>query len=42
MKGGVYLDAESPQLVQARFAVVHVRRGSRKRFAENCVEIVAD
>jgi hypothetical protein len=32
MKGGVYLDAEAPQLVQARFAVVNVRRGSRKRF----------
>jgi hypothetical protein len=37
MKGGVYLDAEVPQLVGRHFAVVHVRRGSRKRFAENCV-----
>ncbi len=42
MKGGVYLDAEAPQLVRAQFAVVHVRRGSRKRFAETCVELVAD
>lgn len=42
MKGGVYLDAEAPQLVQARFAVVTVKRGSRKRFAENCVTPVAD
>ena len=42
MKGGVYLDAEAPQLVQARFAVVNVKRGSRKRFAENCVTVVAD
>jgi hypothetical protein len=42
MKGGVYLDAEAPQLVNARFAVVNVKRGSRKRFAENCVAPVAD
>ena len=42
MKGGVYLDAEAPQLVQAHYAVVNVRRGSRKRFAETCVDIVAD
>ena len=42
MKGGVYLDAEAPQLVQARFAVVNVKRSSRKRFAENCVSPVAD
>ncbi|RLJ67633.1 hypothetical protein [Sulfurisoma sediminicola] len=42
MKGGVYLDAESPQLVQARYAVVNVKRSSRKRFAENVVTPVAD
>lgn len=42
MKGGVYLDAEAPHLVQAHFAVVRVKRGTRKRFAETCVEIVAD
>ena len=41
MKGGVYLDAEAPQLVARQWAVVSVRRGSRKRFAENCVEVVA-
>ena len=40
MKGGVYLDAEAPQLVQAHFAVVSVRRGSRKRFPESCVELM--
>jgi len=40
MKGGVYLDAEASQLVQAHFAVVSVRRGSRKRFAESCVELM--
>ncbi len=42
MKGGVYLDAESPHLVQAHFALINVRRGSRKRFPENCVMPVAD
>jgi len=42
VKGGVYLDAEAPQLVQARFAVVNVRRGSRKRFPESCVELMPD
>ena len=42
MKGGVYLDAEAPHLVKQSFAVVNVKRGSRKRFAENCVAIVAD
>lgn len=42
MKGGVYLDAEAPHLVQARFAVVNVRRGSRKRFPESCVNLMAD
>jgi hypothetical protein len=42
MKGGVYLDAEAPQLVQARFAVVNVRRGSRKRFSASSVELKAD
>lgn len=42
MKGGVYLDAEAPQLVQACFAVVSVRRGSRKRFPESCVELMPD
>lgn len=42
MKGGVCMDAEAPQLVQARFAVVTVKRGSRKRFAENCVTPMAD
>ncbi len=42
MKGGVYLDAEAPYLVQARFAVVNVRRGSRKRFSASSVELKAD
>jgi hypothetical protein len=42
MKGGVYLDAEAPQLVQACFAVVSVKRGSRKRFPESCVEVMPD
>ena len=42
MKGGVYLDAEAPQLVQGCYAVVNVKRSSRKRFAENVVTPVAD
>ncbi len=41
MKGGVYLDAEAPQLVQQHFALVQATRGKRKRFPENCVVIVA-
>lgn len=41
MKGGVYLDAEAPQLVQQHFALVQATRGRRQRFPENCVEIVA-
>jgi len=42
VKGGVYLDAEAPQLVQARFAVLDVKRGSRKRFPESCVDVKPD
>lgn len=42
MKGGVYLDDEAPQLVQAHYAVLNVKRGSRKRFPESCVEVMAD
>lgn len=42
MKGGVYIDSEAPQQVQAGFALVQTRRGVRKRFPENCVEVVAD
>ncbi|OHC66244.1 MAG: hypothetical protein A3H93_15200 [Rhodocyclales bacterium RIFCSPLOWO2_02_FULL_63_24] len=42
MKGGIYLDAEAPQLVRPHYAVVNVRRSSRKRFPESCVELMAD
>lgn len=38
MKGGVYLDPEAPHLVTRQWAVVNVKRGGRKRFAENCVQ----
>ena len=41
MKGGVYLDAEAPHLVRQHFALVQATRGKRKRFPENCVEVVA-
>ncbi len=43
MKGGVYLDAEAPQLVQQTFALVQAApsiRAKRKRFPENVVEVV--
>ncbi|MDI6748623.1 MAG: hypothetical protein QMD73_00420 [Rhodocyclaceae bacterium] len=40
MKGGVYLDAEAPQLVQQHFALVRAVRGKRQRFPENVVEVV--
>jgi hypothetical protein len=38
MKGGLTLDPEAGQLVTRTWAIVHARRGSRKRFAEGCVE----
>lgn len=44
MKGGIYLDAEAPQLVGQHFALVQAGRPSRakrKRFPENVVELVA-
>lgn len=41
MKGGVYLDAEAPHLVQQQFALVQAVRGKRQRFPENVVEVVA-
>ncbi len=44
MKGGVYLDAEAPHLVQQSFALVQATpatKGKRKRFPESVVEVVA-
>lgn len=44
MKGGVYLDAEAPHLVQQHFALVQAApavRKKRNRFPENVVEVVA-
>ena len=38
MKGGVYIDPEAAHLVTRQWAVVNVKRGSRKRFPETCVE----
>ena len=38
MKGGLTLDPQAGHLVSRHWAIVHARRGSRKRFAENCVE----
>jgi glycerate-2-kinase len=44
MKGGVYLDAEVPHLVQQHFALVQAApavKQKRSRFPENVVEVVA-
>ncbi|HMM87099.1 hypothetical protein [Azohydromonas sp.] len=38
MQGGLTIDPEASHLVTRCWAVVAVRRGSRKRFAETCVE----
>ena len=40
IKGGITLDDET-QLVREHFAVVQARKPGRKRFAEDCVEVVA-
>ncbi len=40
MKGGLYLDPET-RLVGECWAVVHARQAKRKRFPEDCVEVVA-
>ncbi|WP_126446347.1 hypothetical protein [Sulfuricystis multivorans] len=40
MKGGVYLDAEVPHLVQQHFALVRAGKAKRQRFPENVVELV--
>ena len=42
MKGGVYVDADAPQLVRSHYAVVNIRRGSRKRFSASSVELKVD
>jgi hypothetical protein len=41
MQGGLTLDPEASHLATRCFAVVSVHRGSRKRFAEACVEPMA-
>jgi hypothetical protein len=38
MKGGLTIDPEVEGLVARCWAVVHARRGSRKRFPEACVQ----
>lgn len=40
MKGGVYMDPESA-VVQEVWAVVRTPRKGRKRFPENCVQVLA-
>ncbi len=41
MKNGLTIDPDLPQMMQACFAVAHVKRSTRKRFPENCVEVMA-
>lgn len=41
MKGGIFIDAEAPHLVQQQFALVQAVRGKRQRFPENVVAVVA-
>lgn len=38
MKGGLTIDPQGAHLVGRTWAVVHVKRGSRQRFAESCVQ----
>jgi hypothetical protein len=38
MRGGLTLDPEAGAVVTRRWAVISARRGSRKRFAEGCVQ----
>lgn len=42
MNTGIILDPDVPHMMQACFAIAHVMRGARKRFPENCVEVLAD
>jgi len=41
MSNGPTIDPDIPQMMRACFAIAHVKRGSRRRFPENCVEVVA-
>lgn len=42
MTAGVSIDPDVPHMMQACFAIAHVTRGARKRFPENCVEVLDD
>jgi hypothetical protein len=42
MTNGISIDPDVPQMMQACFAIAQVTRGSRKRFPENCVNVVVD
>jgi hypothetical protein len=42
MTHGITIDSDVPQMMKACFAIAHVTRGARKRFPENCVEVLVD
>ncbi len=42
MNTGLTIDPDLPQMMQPCFAIAHVKRGARKRFPENCVDVVRD
>jgi len=42
MNTGITIDPDVPQMMNPCFAIAHVTRGARKRFPENCVEVLAD
>jgi len=41
MNSGITIDPDVPQMMKLCFAIAHVTRGARKRFPENCVEVLA-
>lgn len=42
MTNCISIDPDMPQMMKACFAIAQVRRGARKRFPENCVNVVID
>jgi len=42
MNSGITIDPGVRRMMEPCFAIAHVTRGARKRFPENCVEVLAD
>lgn len=42
MTHGISIDPDVPQMMKVCFAIAHVTRGARKRFPENCMEVLAN